>query len=245
MTITTYIIDDEYHAVEVLTDYIGKTPGLTLTGSSTDPLQALEAITTMQAPLLTFLDVDMPGLSGIELGKLISGSTKVIFTTSYREFGPEAFELGAADYLLKPISYERFLKCVQKIRTELSSKDDQHVKEPFSFFVKTDIKGKLVRIMANDIIYISSDQNYLHIHLSHEKIKAYLTMSELLEQLPAAQFCRTHRSYIVNLNCVKGVEPGQIRLSNQVVIDLGRTYRDELMQRLNSTLIISHRDRNA
>jgi DNA-binding LytR/AlgR family response regulator len=242
MNISTYIIDDEEHAIAVLADYISRTPGLVLRGSSTDPMLALAEISA-EAPELTFMDLDMPVMTGLEMAKLLGHSTKVVFTTSYREFGPEAFELGATYYLLKPISYERFLQCIQKIRDEARVKLKKQTTTPFSFFVKTDIKGKLVRILADEIIYVSADANYLQIHLENEKIRAYLTISELIEQLPKEAFCRPHRSYIVNLKHVRTVEAGQLRLSNQAVVDVGQTYREEFMHRLNATLIVSHRDR--
>jgi len=242
MIISCYIIDDEFHAVEVLADYIGKTPGLQLVGSSTDPVQALEEVHALH-PALIFLDLHMPGLSGIELAGILRGSTDIVFTTSLRDFGPEAFELGVSYYLLKPISYEQFLKCVYKIKNENTVPAAPLAEEPFSFFVKSELKGRLVRIMAADIIYVSSEQNYVHIHLTGETVKAYLTITELLEQLPDDMFCRPHRAYIVNLRCVRVVEPGQIRLTNGAVVDIGPTYKEAFLQKLNSPLIVSHRER--
>jgi two-component system LytT family response regulator len=244
MTLSCYIIDDEFHAVEVLTDYINRTTGLSLAGASTDPVEGLEAINALQ-PDLIFLDIYMPGLTGIELARILNGSKNIVFTSSSRDFGPEAFDLGVSYYLLKPLGYQQFLKCMQKIKSELITSASLTVKEPFSFFVKSDTKGKLIRIMAADIIYISSEQNYLHIHLADDTVSAYLTVTELAERLPPELFCRVHRAYIVNLGCVAAVEPGLIRLRNKAVIDIGPTYREEFLQRLNSMLIVSHRERKA
>jgi two-component system LytT family response regulator len=241
MNTSCYIIDDELHAVEVLTDYVLKTPGLRVAGSATDPLTGLSEINSLQ-PGIIFLDIHMPGLSGIELARILNGSICIVFTTSLRDFGPEAFELGISYYLLKPIGYPQFVKCLQKIKTSVATGEQSVFKERFSFFVKSDTKGRLVRIIAHDIIYISSDQNYVHIHLPGETIKAYLTVTELMDNLPAELFCRPHRGYIVNLDHVRIVEAGMIRLSNNAVVDIGPTYREGFMERLNSRLIVSHRE---
>jgi DNA-binding LytR/AlgR family response regulator len=242
MNISCYIIDDEFHAVEVLADYIGRTPGLQLSGSATDPVLALEEI-HMQQPALVFLDLHMPGLSGMELAGILRGRARTVFTTSLRDFGPEAFELGVSYYLLKPISYEQFLKCIYKIKNENTVPAAAPAEEPFFFFVKSELKGRLVRIPAADIIYISSEQNYVHIHLAGETVKAYLTITELMEQLPDSMFGRPHRAYIVNLGCVRVVEPGQVRLANNAVVDIGPTYKEAFLQKLRSPLIVSHRER--
>lgn len=244
MKLDCYIIDDEFHAVEVLTDYIQRTPGLELSGSATDPMIGLDAI-TRQPPAITFLDLDMPGLTGLELARIAGNRTAIVLTTFHRHAGPEAFDIGVTDYLLKPIPYERFLKCIQKIKLAAISPPATTPTGNFSFFVKTDSKGKLFRIIADDIIYISSEKNYLHIHLQLETIKAYLTLTELLEQLPERQFCRVHRAYIVNLNYVRIVESGFVRLSNHSTVDIGPNYREAFYEVLDSKLIVSHRERKS
>jgi len=241
MTIRTYVIDDEFFAVDILKDHIRRTPGLEFTGSSTDPLKALQELSSVESPDILFLDLEMPAMTGLVLAKLLPAALRIVFTTSHRQFGPEAFELGAADYLLKPITYERFLACVSRIRNESISKTARVVPETFSFFVKSDMKGKLIRIIANDITYISSEQNYVNIHLATEKIKAYLTLNELLERLPENQFCQTHRSFIVNMGRVRVMEPGILRLDNHAVIDIGPKFKEQLLRRLDSKLIVSHR----
>lgn len=242
MKLYCYIIDDEFHAVEVLTDYIQRTPGLELAGATTDPLIGLDAITS-SPPAITFLDLDMPGITGLELARITGNTTAIVLTTFYRNAGPDAFDIGVSDYLLKPISYERFLKSIQKIKQGKLSQASTAIKEPFSFFVKTDTKGKLFRIISSDIIYISGEKNYLHIHLPKETVKAYLTLTELMEQLPEEEFCRVHRAFIVNLHSVRIVEPGVVRLTNQHTVDIGPTYRDAFLAKLDSPLIVSHRER--
>jgi DNA-binding LytR/AlgR family response regulator len=242
MTSKVYIIDDEFFAIDILKDHISRTPGLVLLGSTTYPLRVLDELGSMEVPDLIFLDVEMPAINGLSLARLLPARSKIVFTTAHRQFGPEAFELGAADYLLKPVVYERFLGCISKIRTEKNTaKPAEAVQEPFTFFVKADMKGKFIRIIAGEIRYISSELNYVIIHLPGEKIKAYLTITELLEQLPEKQFCRTHRSFIVNMDKIRVMEPGILRLDDHSVIDIGPKFKEHLLERLGSRLIVSHR----
>lgn len=241
MTITTYIVDDEEHAIETIADYTNRTPGLTLLGFSRDPVSALEVLRSDDPPMLAFLDVDMPGISGLELAALITKKTKVVFITSYREFGPEAFELNAIDYLLKPISYARFLKCIQKLQLEPGF---LHQNQPLDFiYVKGNIKGKYIKIMVQDILYVQTSLHYLDIYLPNETITTYLTLSELAEKLPAKDFCRVHRSYLVNLNRIKAVEQSQIRLESKELIPLGGGYRESFFGKINPSFMVSQQDK--
>lgn len=241
MSLSCYIVDDEYHAIEILSDFINKTPGLELVGSSLDPLAALEGIATL-VPALTFLDIDMPEISGLEFAELVNQQTTIVFTTAYREYGPEAFEKEVADYLLKPVTYERFLKCIQKIRKNVAEKSNQAVLAYSSFFIKTGIKGKLLRVNIPEIIYISSALNYIEIHFKEQKVMTYLTMGEAIEKLPSEQFSRIHKSYIVNHNFIQSLEYGQVRLEGQTTLPVGRVFREGFQQKMNSSFLFSKRD---
>jgi two-component system LytT family response regulator len=240
MTLTCYIVDDEPHALALLNDYILQTPGLTLAGSSLRPLEALNEITA-RPPDITFLDVDMPDLNGIELAGLVRGLTTVVFTTSFREYGPEAFEKNAADYLLKPVSLERFLQCIRRVRDKLSPLATAATERPY-IFIKTDVKGKLVRVELDRILYIEGMSNYLMIHLAGEKICAYLTLAELLEQLPAGRFSRIHKSYIVANGEIRSMEQGQVGLSDNVHLPIGRAFAAAFQQQMRPHLLLSKRD---
>ncbi|MCR8560430.1 LytTR family DNA-binding domain-containing protein [Mucilaginibacter sp. BJC16-A38] len=241
MNLTTYIVDDESHAIDIIADYINRTPGLSFSGSSTDPVAALDILTSDHPPGLTFLDIDMPGVSGLELANMVAGKTAVVFITSYREFGPEAFQVNAIDYLLKPISYAAFLKCIHKVQERLSTAAPSG-KETGFIFVKGDLKGKYIRIIVSDILYIQSSLHYVDIFLPGEKITTYLTLSELEEKLSVTDFCRVHRSFIVNLKRIKAIEQSQIRLENKELIPIGRGYREEFFRRINPTFLVSQKD---
>jgi DNA-binding LytR/AlgR family response regulator len=241
MNLTCYVIDDEYHAIQQLTDYISKTPGLTLAGSTTHPLTALQVISEGPPVALTFLDIDMPELSGLDLAGMIRSKTTIVITTAYREYGPEAFEKNAADYLLKPISYERFLTCIQKIKDRQPASGEQ----PDFFFVKSDIKGKILKVSIPEIRYITSLDNYVEIHLQNEKEKviAYLTLSELLEKLPPGQFYRIHKSVIVAHRYIASIDHFQVRLHDQTILPVGKVYSAAFLEQMQAVLLISKRQR--
>lgn len=242
--ITCYIVDDESHAIEVLASYIQKTPGLLLIGSQDNPLDALNQITSQEVvPDVTFVDVDMPQLSGVELSGLINKHTVIVFTTAFSDYAIQAFEKDAIDYLLKPITYERFLRSVNKIKERLSKQSaSRGERDPEDYFyVKSETKGKMVRIEFDDIIYIQGLQNYITIHTPGEEHITYLTMKEINENLPASKFSRVHKSYIVNNQQVKVVEGNHIILKNKSSIPLGVSFRTTFLEGISEKLVMSKR----
>jgi DNA-binding LytR/AlgR family response regulator len=232
MSITTYIIDDEPHAIAVLQRYINMTPGLILKGYATDPLQALEELHQNGVQLL-FTDIDMPVLTGIDIAGLIKATTKIVFTTSFREFGAEAFEKNALDYLLKPISYERFLSGVQKFR----GLDISRVQPTNALFINAGIKGKLIRVIPEELIHIKGAQNFVHLHFVDKTLLVFLTLQDILDQLPPQLFVRIHKSHIVNICKIAVVEGGYLRMENEEQIPIGRTYHEAFNQRLRELTV--------
>lgn len=243
MNLTCYIIDDEYHSIEVLEKYVNQTPGLDLIGSSTNPLIALEELCKTSTPDIVLLDLDMPQLNGLDVADLIGSACNIIFTTSYREYAPEAFEKDAVDYLLKPINYARFLKAVTKVRLNVASTTDRIIACPF-FFVKSNIKGKFNRITISDILYIENIGNYIIIHTNDEKITTYLTLMEVLSKLPSEGFSRIHQSYVINHAAIQSLEYAQVRLTGEVSIPIGGTYRTAFREKIQPDLLISKRDKS-
>lgn len=242
MTLTCYIIDDEDHAIEVITRYIVQTPGLTLLGSSTNPLEALERFAGGLTPALTFLDVDMPQLNGLEVAELLGPSTTVIFTTSFREYGPEAFEKDAADYLLKPIIYPRFLKAITRVRNDRSTATGTGI--PDHFYVKSEIKGRFHRVDIPDIQYIENIGNYITIHFHNDKasVTTYLTLAEVLTKLPESSFTRIHQSFVINHAFIRSLEYGQVRLPEQVTLPIGGTFRAAFREKVQHSILVTKRD---
>lgn len=238
--ITAYIVDDEAHAIQILTRYVEQTPGLSLMGATDNPLQALQLISSGQVrPQLVFVDVDMPLLSGIELADFLSPYASIVFTTAYEEFALQAFDKNAVDYLLKPITYERFLKTVQRIQAAPPVGSARQ--EEDYFFIKSDVKGRIMRLDLQDVLYVEALQNYIRIHTMQGKHITYLTMKEMEAYLPQARFLRVQKSFIVNTSRVKAVEGHQLLLDNEEVLPLGANYRAAFLEKVNAKLWKSKR----
>jgi DNA-binding LytR/AlgR family response regulator len=225
----------------MLKSFIEKTPGLTLAGSSTDPLFALNEVMVTQPPDLTFLDVDMPELSGIEFAGLVNEYTRIVFTTSYREYAIEAFEKEAEDYLLKPIAYERFLKAVKKVKKNIQERTNKNDDRQDFFLIKSDIKGKMIKIIKSDIILVEAMQNYVRIKCTNGQFMAYLTLAEIEAFLPKDKFSRVHRSFIISNQRIRTVEQGQVTLEDNSAVTLGRSYKEQFLTEMKGLLVQSKR----
>jgi len=232
------VVDDEQHAIDILVHYIGQTNFLQLVSSTTNPVEALQTVVTEKIDLV-FLDIQMPELSGIDFIKAINGKAKVILTTAYSEFAIEGFDLDVVDYLLKPIRFPRFLNAVQKAVKTIAEKPTAEAdtnSEADYIFVKTESKGKLLKINLADIEYIEGMKNYVAIYRSGQKTLVYTNLKDLVTHLPARQFVRVHKSFIIPINRVTGIEGNRILLKNVTAeILIGESYKDELME------IIKHR----
>lgn len=231
------IVDDEQHAIDIIKHYIGQTSYLELVSSTTNPVEALQTVVTQNIDLV-FLDIQMPELSGIDFIKAINGKAKVILTTAYSEFAIEGFELAVVDYLLKPVRFPRFLTAVQKAVKIISEKSvDTEIKNEDNYiFVKTESKGKLLKINLDDIEYIEGMKNYVAIYIGGKKTMVYTNLKDLVHHLPARQFLRVHKSFIIPINQITGIEGNRIVLKNVTAeILIGESYKDDLME------IIKHR----
>jgi len=233
------VVDDEQHAIDIMAHYIGQTNFLQLVSSTTNPVEALQTVITENIDLV-FLDIQMPELSGIDFIKAINGKAKVILTTAYSEFAIEGFDLEVVDYLLKPVRFPRFLSAVQKAVKAINEKNnlpetDIDPEEDF-IFVKTESKGKLLKINLAEIEYIEGMKNYVAIYLGGKKTLVYTNLKDLVNHLPARQFIRVHKSFIIPINRITGIEGNRINLKNVTAeILIGESYKDELME------IIKHR----
>jgi len=224
------IVDDKPLAIDILSDYISKVPYLSLEASTTNPLEALEIVLAGKVDLV-FLDIQMPQLNGIQFMKITQGKCKVILTTAYSEYAFDGFENDAIDYVLKPISFERFYKAVQKaqhyfnsLSVPLPKEASSGVRENDFIFVKTDYK--LVKINTSDILYVEGMQNYVTIYALSEKIVSLQNIKKMEEQLPKKEFLRVHKSYIVAVKKIDSIERSRIYIRD-VIIPLGDVYRDD------------------
>ena len=237
--INCIIVDDEQHAIDILVHYVQQTPHLNLVASFTNPIEALQLLGQQKIDLV-FLDIQMPELSGIDFIKAIHGKSKVILTTAYSEFALEGYDLYVVDYLMKPIRLARFLTAVQKAVEQINagSEKQQGAVEDDHIFVKTESKGKLLRINLADIDFIESMKNYVAIHRAGQKTLVYTSMKELEEYLPKKQFIRVHKSYIIPISRITGIEGNLVRLKNVTAeILIGENYKAELMEIIRGKMI--------
>jgi DNA-binding LytR/AlgR family response regulator len=237
--INCLIVDDEQHAIDILAHYVSQTPRLHLAGSTTNPIEALQLVTVQDVDLI-FLDIQMPELSGIDFIKALNGKVKVILTTAYSEFALESYELDVVDYLLKPIRLPRFLSAVQKALNELKEKGDGKENEVNGdyIFVKTESKGKLLKINLDDIDYIEGMKNYVGIYRGAQKTLVYTSMKEIEERLPRKQFIRVHKSFIIPISKITGIEGNLVRLQDvKAEILIGENYKADLMEIIRNKMI--------
>lgn len=233
--INCIIVDDEQHAIDILVHYVSQVPHLHLAGTSTNPMEALQVIAEGKADLV-FLDVQMPELSGIDFIKAINGKAKVILTTAYSEFALEGYDLDIVDYLLKPIRFPRFLQAVQKVSATEAAHSSQE--EDDFIFVKTESKGKYLKINLADIEYVEGMKNYVAIHAAGKKTLVLTSMKELEERLPRHQFMRVHKSFIIALNRISGIEGNHVLLKDvNAEILIGDSYKAELMEMVKNKMI--------
>lgn len=236
--INCIIVDDETHAIELLSLHIEQTPFLKLVGSSSDPVQALQLLETVEVDLI-FLDIQMPQMSGLEFMQLLDGKCKVILTTAFREYALDGFDLNVVDYLLKPIFYPRFFKAVQRARDLM-----QVAKKEVDDFilVKTEYKGKLLKIKINDILYIESKGKYVLFHtIGGDHIMALLNIGNIEEKLSGDQFMRVHKSFVIALSFIVMIQGNQIHLEHtNDTIPIGQTYRDEFMKLMQAKVITNN-----
>jgi DNA-binding LytR/AlgR family response regulator len=228
-------IDDEPLALKQIAGYIKKTPFLELAGNYQSAMQALEALENTPVDLM-FVDINMPDLSGMDFVKTLENPPKIIFITAYSEYALEGFRVDAIDYLLKPVSYNDFLKSANKARNYFETIPPQALKEAADrqyLFVKSGYK--VVRISLDDITYIEGMREYVRIHLINGKsLLPLISLHVLEEQLPSDKFMRVHRSYIVNLEKITSIDHSRIVFEDKVYIPVSEQYKEGFQRYINS-----------
>jgi DNA-binding LytR/AlgR family response regulator len=242
MAIRCFVLDDEPLATDLLVEYINRLPDLELVGVSNSPTQALRLLqqpSSTGAPIdVLFLDIQMPRLTGFDLLRPLGYRPKVIFTTAFREYALDSYEFDVLDFLVKPISFERFLQSVGKIYrflpvatnppepaepTNVAGRDYQYFK----------VDKEMVKLYLDDILWIESLKDYVRIHTVTGSLVSYLRISYLEEKLPPNRFIRVHKSFIVALDHIQAISATYIRINNEE-IPIGRIYKarlDEVLQR--------------
>ena len=228
------IVDDEPVARKIIREFVGQVPFLSLTGEFENAIKA-ELFLASENIDLVFLDIEMPKLSGLEWLKRAALKPMVILTTAFPKYALEGYELDIIDYLLKPISFSRFLKAVQK------AKEYAHLKSattnpaaPGWLFVRTE--KRIEKIELADILYIESVGNYVNIITSERNLLAYLTLKGIESQLPSADFIKIHQSFLVNFAKVEAIEGNLVKIKDKLV-PVSRSYRDSFMQIIEERLL--------
>jgi len=227
------IVDDEPLAVKLLESFVTKTPDLELLGSYTDSVEAINAVRE-QLPHLLFLDIQMPDLNGMELARMLPNGTRVIFTTAFKEYAFESYEVKALDFLLKPIRYNKFIAAVEKAREWFASQSSVNSTASSTIFLKVD--GEYRQIAVSCILYVSGMKDYVMFYLNSQPkpLITHLTMKSVEEMLPSQQFMRIHRSYIVALDKIRKVDRNDCIYIGQEIIHVTETYLPAFQQFLTS-----------
>lgn len=228
------IVDDEPVAREIIESFVAKTPNLNLVKSCKNAMEAFEIGNTQKIDLF-FLDINMPDVNGLSLAKTINKKSKIIFTTAYREYAIDGFDLQAVDYLLKPIAFDRFLQAINKffetksIVNTFVKNENKPLKNDF-IFVRSD--RKMVKISFDEILYVESLSDYIKIYLKDKTIVTRETISNIETKLPNQVFYRIHRSYIVNKNKMHSYTNEFIEIDKKA-LPISRTYKENLLKKLS------------
>jgi DNA-binding LytR/AlgR family response regulator len=223
-------IDDEPPALKLIENFCGRTESLTLEKTFTMPGEALTHLSKFPVDLL-FLDIQMPSVNGIDFYKAVQQDTMVIFTTAYSEYAVEGFNVSAVDYLLKPFTLTRFQQAVSKAAEYYNYRKQAGNDTPKFLFIRADYS--LLKIAITDILYIEGLDDYLKIHLAgSQPVVARMTMKALLEKLPANDFIRVHRSYIVPFNRIESYRNKIITIAGQE-IPAGSSYEENFLKYFN------------
>jgi len=224
------IVEDEPLAAEVLKDYILQIPFLQLKGICTDALYAMDLLQKEKIDLM-FLDIHLPKLKGLDFIKTLKKPPQVIITSAYQEYALQGYELNVVDYLLKPFSYERFNKAVEKVKQ--LTVQNIHTPDERRYLVIKEKEG-LLKIPYEEVLYIEASKDYMKIFTPSRQYLTHLTMKKLEELLPAQLFIRTHKSFIVALKQIKLLKTDSLVLANNATIPVSLSYKEEVMRKFRS-----------
>lgn len=237
-TIKVLIVDDEYHARKLLSEYVGKLSFLELAGMASNVFEAMNIMQKKEIDLL-LLDIQMPEITGLQFVRSLRHMPYIIFTTAYSEYAVESYELDVIDYLLKPIAFPRFLQAITKVTdrkevfhpetvtTLVPSEPKEAEPEEDSILIKSGYK--LYKILYDDLLYVEGQREYVTFHTSKQKIMTLFSLKDLEEKLPADRFVRIHKSYIVSVKCVELVEKNSLQLAGKI-LPIGNNYKENFMK---------------
>jgi len=229
--INAIIVDDEPLALDILESYIEKAPNVNLLKRCENAMEAFEIVRSGEVDLM-FLDIQMPQMTGIEFLKSLKNPPLVVFTTAYSEYALDGYDLNVLDYLLKPISFDRFMAAVNKAFDQIAPTDQQTsaADEQEFIFVKSD--KKLIKVRYIDILYIEGLKDYVIIRMKDSRVITLQTMKSLESKMPSDQFRRIHRSYIVAIDKIEAIIGNMVEI-NKKHLPIGKNYREELLKIIN------------
>jgi len=222
------VVDDEEMSREIIRKFIERTDFLEFAGAFSNAIDASNAIRKDVVDII-FLDIQMPEMTGMELIRSLHNPPQIILITSEEKYAVEAFEYEVADYLLKPPSYPRFLKAVNKVVEKKDSQNAEPIREDKNVFIKVD--SKLVKLDSEDILFVEALGDYVVIHTSEKKFTVYSTMKAIEQNLNFPNFLRVHRSFIINIDKINDIQEGNLLIKG-TIIPIGGSYRNDLMKRL-------------
>ena len=236
MSLSCMIIDDEPLAVRLLESYVEKTPDLELTASFTDSITAINAVKA-QKPDLLFLDIQMPNIDGMELAHCLPEETRVVFTTAFKEYAFESYEVNALDFLLKPIRYNKFLAAVEKAKKVFQKQPVVQPQQPNTVFIRVD--GEWRNVPIDQITYVSGMKDYVLFYLDNEPkaLITHLTMKAVEDMLPKDKFLRIHRSYIIAVDKIQKVDRNDCVYIGKEILHIPDGYLQTFRQFLETRLI--------
>ena len=240
--INCLIVDDEELARSLLENYVNRLPHLNIVDKCANPFEAMQALQENKVDLM-FLDIQMPDLTGIEFLKTLSQKPLVVFTTAYKEYALEGYELDVVDYLLKPFRFERFLQAVNKAGKLLKASEEitqtptavpapiQQTEEAKKKYILVKSDFKVFRIFFKDILYVESMKEYVAYHTADKRTLSLGSLKKLEQELPSESFMRIHKSYIANINYVSALEGNMVHLDKKK-LPIGTSYKEAVMKRL-------------
>lgn len=229
------IVDDDNFSVRIIEEFVNQTEGLALLGTFTNAIEAVNWLNNSEKePVhLIFLDIEMPEMSGIEFLRALNVIPQVIIYSSQEKYALESYEYDVTDYLLKPVTYARFIKAVNRARERFERKENP-VKQSTEIFIKNN--SSLVRVKYDDILWIEALENYVVVNTFKEKYTIHFTMKSISDKMPSDRFMRIHRSYIVNFSKISAIEDNSVIIrteSGNRVIPIGKSYKDKLLNDIN------------
>lgn len=223
------IVDDEFLARKLLSEYVTKVSFLNLVDTCADATAAMQVLSNEQIDIL-LLDIQMPDITGIELLKSLNSKPAVILTTAYSEYAVDAFTLGVSDYLLKPFDYARFMQAINKV-VDIHVPEKQN-DEPVNDFLMVKADYKLYKINYDELLFIEGQHEYVTFHTKTKRITALYSLRNLEDTLPKDKFVRTHKSFIVSIKNIEDIDKTTVTVSGNK-IPVGASYRDSLIERLS------------